>query len=100
MFCMWRNKEKTKKIGVYEVASQVETENGYVTLTEAMTRTENSDDLWLQTAAKLLKVQINSSDMWAVHAFITKPITIDLLIFMGKYRKKTLHFTRKYQASV
>ena len=44
---------KRKKSGAYEVASRVETEDGSVTLTEAMTRNENSNDLWLQTAANV-----------------------------------------------
>ena len=57
-----------------------------------MTRNENSDDLWLQTAAKLLKMQINSSDMWAVHAFITKPVTIDFVDFYGKIPKENPSF--------
>ena len=30
-----------------------------------MTHNENLDDLWLQTAARHLKVQISHSDMWA-----------------------------------
>ena len=29
-----------------------------------MTRNQNSDDLWLQTEVKRLKVQISHSDMW------------------------------------
>ena len=32
--------------------------------------------------------------------FITKPATIDLFIFIEKYRKKTLCLTKKYQASL
>ena len=35
-----------------------------------MTRNENSDDLWLQTAAKYLKVQISNSDMWAADTLL------------------------------
>ena len=31
--------------------------------------------------------------------FIIKPITIDLFIFVEKYRKNTLYITSKYQAS-
>ena len=30
-----------------------------------MTRNENSDDLWLQTSTKRLKVQIGHSGIWA-----------------------------------
>ena len=52
-----------RKPGANEVASRVETEDRYVSSTEAITRNENSDDLWLQTAAKRLKVQIRHSDM-------------------------------------
>ena len=37
-----------------------------------MSRNENSDDLWLQTAAKSLKVQISHSDMWAADVFYYK----------------------------
>ena len=91
---------KEKKSGAYEVASRVETEDGSVTLTEAMTRNENSNDLWLQTAAKRLKLQISNSDIWAADVFITKPVTIDLFIFIEKYQKKALCLTRKYQTSL
>ena len=31
--------------------------------------------------------------------FIIKPVTIDLFIFVEKYRKNTLYITSKYQAS-
>ena len=61
-----------EKSGEYEVASRVETEDGSVTLTEAMSRNENSNDLRLQTAAKLLKVQISNSDMCAADVFYHK----------------------------
>ena len=38
-----------------------------------MTHNENSDDPWLQTAAKCLKVQISNSDMWAADTlFLSK----------------------------
>ena len=37
-----------------------------------MTHNENSDDLWWQTAAKRLKVQISNSDMWAAGVFYDK----------------------------
>ena len=50
----------------------METEDGSVTLTEAMSRNENSNDLRLQTAAKLLKVQISNSDMCAADVFYHK----------------------------
>ena len=58
-----------RKSGAYEVASRVETEDGCVTLTEAMTRNENSDDPWLQTPAKRLKVKIGNSDISAADDF-------------------------------
>ena len=61
-----------EKSGEYEVASRVETEDGSVTLTEAMSRNENSNDLRLQTVAKLLKVQISNSDMCAADVFYHK----------------------------
>ena len=63
---------KEKKSGAYNVASRVEAEEGSVTLTEAMSRNENSNDSWLQTAAKRLKVQISNSDMWAADVFYHK----------------------------
>ena len=53
---IWKRKRKS---GAYEVAYRAETEDGYVTSTEAITRNENSDDVWLQTAAKCLKVHTN-----------------------------------------
>ena len=56
----------------YEVASQVETEDGYVTSTEATTHNKNSDDAPLQTAAKRWKLQISNSDMWAADVFHSK----------------------------
>ena len=37
-----------------------------------MTRNENSDDLWLQTLAKRLKVQVSHSDMSASDVFYYK----------------------------
>ena len=63
---------KEKKSGAYELASRVKTENGSVILTQAMTSNENSNDPWLQTAAKRLKVQISNSDMWAADVFYHK----------------------------
>ena len=82
MFRMW------PKSGAYEVASRVESEDEYATSTEAMSRNENSDDPWLQTTAKRLKVQISNSDMWAAYVFITKPVAIDFLIFIKKIPKE------------
>ena len=63
-------KKRKRKSGAYEVAFRVETEDGYVTSTKAMTRNETSNDLWLQTATKRLKVQISHSDMWAADVFL------------------------------
>ena len=56
----------------YEVTSQVETEDGYVTSTEATTHNKNSDDAPLQTAAKRWKLQISNSDMWTAYVFHSK----------------------------
>ena len=90
-------RKRKRKSGACEVASGVETEHGYVTLTDAMTRNENSDDLWLQTAAKYKSViPICGLQMF----FFTKPVIIDLFMFIEKYRKKTIYLTRKYQASL
>ena len=65
-----------------------------------MTPDENSDDMWLQTAAKRLKVQISHSDMWAVDVFYYKTCYDRFVYFIEKYRKNTLCLTRKYQASL
>ena len=91
---------KTKaKSGEYKVTSRVETKDRSGTLTETMIRNESSSDLWLQTAAKSFKVQINNSYMRATDVFITKPVMIELFIVIEKYPKKTLCLTWKYQAS-
>ena len=82
-----------EKSGEYEVASRVETEDGSVTLTEAMSRNENSNDLRLQTAAKRLKVQISNSDMWAADVFLSQNlITIDLFVYQPSLQKKNSWF--------
>ena len=82
-----------EKSGEYEVASRVETEDGSVTLTEAMSRNENSNDSWLQTAAKRLKVQISNSDMWAADVFLSQNlITIDLFVYQPSLQKKNSWF--------
>ena len=65
-----------------------------------MNRNENSDDVWLQTAAKRLKVQVSHSDMWATAIFYYKTCYDKFFYFIEKYRKKTLCSTRKYQASL
>ena len=59
MFRMQPDQEKQENLEHTE-----ETEDGYITSREAMTRNQNSDDLWLQTEVKRLKVQISHSDMW------------------------------------
>ena len=63
---------KEKKSEAYNVTSRVEAEDGSVTVTEAMSLNEKSNDPWLQTAAKRLKVQISNSDMWAADVFYHK----------------------------
>ena len=84
---------KKKKSGAYNVASRVEAEEGSVTLTEAMSRNENSNDSWLQTAAKRLKVQISNSDMWAADVFLSQNlITIDLFVYQPSLQKKNSWF--------
>ena len=84
---------KEKKSGAYNVASRVEAEEGSVTLTEAMSRNENSNDSWLQTAAKRLKVQISNSDMWAADVFLSQNlITIDLFVYQPSLQKKNSWF--------
>ena len=84
---------KEKKSGAYNVASRVEAEEGSVTLTEAMSRSENSNDSWLQTAAKRLKVQISNSDMWAADVFLSQNlITIDLFVYQPSLQKKNSWF--------
>ena len=65
-----------------------------------MTCNENSNDLWLQTAAKLLKVQISYSDTWAADAFYYKTCDDRFVFFIEKYRKKTLCLTRKYHGLI
>ena len=84
---------KEKKSEAYNVASQVEVEDASVTLTEAMSRNENSNDPWLQTAAKRLKVQISNSDMWAADVFLSQNlITIDLFVYQPCLQKKNSWF--------
>ena len=84
---------KEKKSGAYNVASRVEAEEGSVILTEAMSRNENSNDSWLQTAAKRLKVQISNSDMWAADVFLSQNlITIDLFVYQPSLQKKNSWF--------
>ena len=80
--------EKEKKIGAYEVASRVETKDGSVTSTEAMTRNENSNDPWLQTAAKCLKV--SDSDMWVADVFCNKTYYDRFVYFYRKIPKENL----------
>ena len=84
---------KEKKSEAYSVASRVEVEDASVTLTEAMSRNENSNDPWLQTAAKRLKVQISNSDMWAADVFLSQNlITIDLFVYQPCLQKKNSWF--------
>ena len=72
-----------------------------------MARNENSDDLWLQIAAKRLKVQIIHSDMWVADVFYYKTCYNRSVYFYTKIskenpllnRKQTLCVT-KYQASL
>ena len=50
-----------------------------------MTRIENSNDPWLETAAKRVKVQTSNSIMWTADVFfMTRPVTIALFIFIEK----------------
>ena len=49
----------------------------------------SSNDMWFQTAAKSLKVQIEPL-----------PVTTDLFTFKRKYQKETICLKRKYQASL
>ena len=79
---------KEKKSGAYEVASRIETDDGYVTSTEAITRNENSNNLWLQAAPKRLKVQISHSDMWAIDAFYYKTCSDRFVYFCSKIPKE------------
>ena len=53
-----------------------------------MTCNENSNDLWLQTAAKLLKVQISYSDTWAADAFYYKTCDDRFVFFYRKIPKE------------
>ena len=59
-----------------------------------MTHNENSDDGWLQTAAKCLKELFKTFKtsfilMCGQMLFITKPVMTNFFIFIEKYRKKT-----------
>ena len=71
-------REGKRKSGAYEVASRVETEDGYVTSAEAMTSNETSDDLWLQ---------ISHSDMWAADVFYFKNCYDRFVYFYKKIPK-------------
>ena len=64
----WMNLPMLQSAGC-QVTSWVETEDGYVTSTEATTHNKNSDDPPLQTAAKRWKLQISNSDIWAADVF-------------------------------
>ena len=86
MFCI--NQIRGKKSLAYKVASRVETEDGYVTSTEAEMLNENSDDPRLKTEAKCLKVQISHSDMWAADVFYYTTCHDRFVYFYGKIPKE------------
>ena len=47
-----------------------------------MTRNENSDDPWLQTPAKRLKVQIGNSDISAADDFLSQSLLRKICLFL------------------
>ena len=47
-----------------------------------MTRNENSDDPWLQTPAKCLKVQIGNSDISAADDFLSQSLLREICLFL------------------
>ena len=53
-----------------------------------MTHNENSNDSWLQTAAKYLKVQLSHSDMWAADIFYYKTCYDRFVYFYIKIPKE------------
>ena len=61
-------RKRKRKGGTQEVISRVQTKDGYVTSTKAMTPNENSYDMQL-TAVKRLKVQISHSDILPTNVF-------------------------------
>ena len=95
-------RKRKRKCRAYEVASRAEAKDEYVTSTEVMTvmkiqmicvvKTKLQQNAWKYKSVIL----ISGLEM----LFIAKPATIDLFVFIEKYRKKTLCLTRKYQASL
>ena len=79
---------KKRKSGAYEVVSRAETDDGYVTSKEPIVRNENSCDLWLQAAAKRLKIQISNSDMLAADVFYYKTCYDRFVYFYRKIPKE------------
>ena len=64
MFHVQSNWEKRKKIWSIRGSISSRHRRRICHFNKSMTRHKNSDDLWLQTAAKHLKVQISHSDIW------------------------------------